>query len=75
MLGRMRFRVEVEVCVEVDSVEEVDELETRLEEAVVEAVGDRHIPDPEHGSISGGSVEGLDAESHAALEAAAPVDE
>lgn len=67
----MRFRIEVELCVEVDTVEELDELVSRAEETAVEAVGDRRIDDPEHGSISGSSVEGLDAQSAAALEAAA----
>ena len=75
MLPCMRFRIGVEVCVEVDSIEQVEELEARLEETAVEAVGDRHILDPDDGSSSGGSVEGLDAESRAALEAAAADDE
>ena len=59
MLPRMRFRIGVEVCVEVDSVAQVEELEARLEEMVVEAVGDRHLADPDDGSVSSGSVEGL----------------
>jgi hypothetical protein len=71
----MRFRVGIELCVEADSVEEVDELQARAEEAAVAAVGGRHIQDPKDGSISGGILEGLDPDSTAALEAAAPDDE
>jgi hypothetical protein len=71
----MRFRIGIEFRVEANSVEEVDELQARAEEAAVGAVGGRHIQDPNDGSISGGSLEGLDPESIAALEAAAPDDE
>jgi hypothetical protein len=66
----MRFQIEVHFCVEADSVEEVDDLQSRAEDAAVEAVGGKLIKDPEWGSISGGSIEGLDAESVAALRAA-----
>jgi hypothetical protein len=55
----MRFRIGIEFCVEADSVDEVDD-----------------IQDPkDDGSISGGSLEGLDPDSIAALEAATPDDE
>jgi len=45
--GAMRLRIEVEVCIEVDTIERPDDLQSSVEEAVVEAVGDRHIADPE----------------------------
>jgi hypothetical protein len=70
-----RFRIQVEVCIEVNTVEQLDDLQSRAEEAVVEAIGERHIPDPEHGSISGSSARGLDSESEAALDASGMHDE
>jgi hypothetical protein len=55
--------------------EQLDDLESRVTDAAVEAVGDRLLQHPDVGSISAGSVEGLDAESRAALDAAAREDE
>jgi hypothetical protein len=64
----MRFRITREICVEVDSVEEVDELDARVEDAMNAAAGSRHIKDPGDNSMGGGSIVGLDAESREALE-------
>ena len=64
----MRFKIRTDVCVEVESIEQLNLLEDRATVAVGEAVSEWHIEDPEHGSVSGGSVEGLDMESRAALE-------
>jgi hypothetical protein len=46
--------------------EQLDDLESRVTDAAVEAVGDRLLQDPDVGSISAGSVEGREAESRAA---------
>jgi hypothetical protein len=64
----MRFKITREICVEVDSVEEVDELDVRIEDVMNTAAGSHHIQDPEDNSMGGGSVVGLDAESREALE-------
>jgi len=67
----MRFRIEVQVCVQADSIEELDGLQAHAEQAVLQAVADRHIDDPEDGSAVVSTVEGLDAAANAALDAAA----
>jgi hypothetical protein len=67
----MRFRIEVEVCVQANSIEELDELQAQAEQAVRQAVADRHITDPDDGSAAVSAAEGLDAASNAALDAAA----
>lgn len=66
----MRFRIGVEVCVQADSIEELDAVQARAEQAVIHAVGDRHIPDPDEHAVAISTAEGLDAAAAAALDAA-----
>lgn len=65
----MRFKIERHVCVEVASLEELEQLDGQLSELVEDTVGARLIRD-EHGSVGGGSIEALDDESQRALDEA-----
>ena len=66
----MRFRIGVEVCVHADSIDELDALQAQAEQAVLQAVADRLMEDPDEGSAAISTAEGLDAAAEAALEAA-----
>lgn len=64
----MRFRLQIEVCVEAATVEELHELESRAGDAVLGAVGDNDVtcPDGEHW---GSTRSALDGDAQAALDA------
>jgi hypothetical protein len=63
----VRFRVEAQVCVEVDSVEELDAVVDRVEIAAAESAGADIVAHPDERWVSSVAVEGLDDESKAAL--------
>ena len=69
-LRLMRFRIGVEVCVHADSIDELDALQAQAEQAVIQAVADRLMEDPDEGSAAISTAEALDAAAEAALEAA-----